>query len=50
MPEYGFWPGALEPARLIVVGERSIDEDEKEYLRRLKNWFSLPIEYKAIEI
>jgi hypothetical protein len=48
--EYGFWPGAQEPARFIVVGESSIDEDGQEYLRRLSQRFSLPIDYEAIEV
>ncbi len=48
--EYGFWPGAQEPTRFIVVGESPIDEDGQEYLRRLRNRFSLPIEYEAIVI
>jgi len=48
--EYGFWPGAQEPARFIVIGERPIDEDGSEYLRRLRKRFSLPIEYEATAI
>ncbi len=48
--EYGFWPGAQEPARFIVVGESPIDGDAQEYLRRLRKRFSLPIEYEAIAI
>lgn len=46
--EYAFWPGAQEAIRFVVVGETPIDEDGKEYLRRLKKLFSLPIEYEAI--
>ncbi len=48
--EYGFWPGAQEPTRFIVVGESPINEDGQEYLRRLNKRFSLPIEYEAIVI
>jgi hypothetical protein len=48
--EYGFWPGAQEPSGFVVVGESSIDEDGKEYLRRLNKRFSLPIDYEAIAI
>jgi len=48
--EYGFWPGAQEPSRFVVVGESLIDEDGKEYLRRLNKRFSLPIDYEAIAI
>jgi hypothetical protein len=48
--EYGFWPGAQEPSRLIVVGESALDEDAQEYLSRLRKRFSLPIEYEATAI
>jgi len=48
--EYGYWPGAREPARFIVVGESPIDENGEEYLRRLRKTFSLPIDYEAIAI
>jgi hypothetical protein len=48
--EYGFWPGSQEPTRFIVIGESPLDEDGQEYLRRLKQRFSLPIEYEAIGI
>jgi hypothetical protein len=48
--EYGFWPGAQEPTRLIVVGESPLDLDGQDYLSRLRKRFSLPIEYEAIEI
>ena len=48
--EYGFWPGAQEPARFIVVGESALDKDGQDYLSRLRKRFSLPIEYEAIAI
>ncbi len=48
--EYGYWPGAQEPTRFIVVGESPIDEVGQEYIRRLRKRFSLPIEYEAIVI
>lgn len=48
--EYGFWPGAQEPTRFIVVGESPIDKDGQEYLSRLRKRFSMPIEYEAIAI
>jgi hypothetical protein len=48
--EYGFWPGAQEPTRFIVVGESPIDKDGLEYLSRLRKRFSLPFEYEAIAI
>lgn len=48
--EYGLWPGAQEPTRFIVVGETLIDKDGKEYLSRLKERFSLPMEYETVAI
>lgn len=48
--EYGFWPGAQAPARLIVVGETALDKDGQEYLSQLRKRFSLPIEYEAITL
>ncbi len=48
--EYGYWPGAQEPTRFIVVGESQIDGDGREYILRLRKRFSLPIEYESIVI
>jgi len=48
--EYSFWPGAQEPSRFIVVGEGPIDDDGREYLRRLRNRFALRIEYESIVV
>jgi hypothetical protein len=47
--EYGYWPGAQTPSRLIVVGETPIDNDGGAYLRRLKEEFELNIEYQSIK-
>jgi len=46
--EYAFWPGAQEAVRLIVAGENALDKEGEEYLLRLRNRFSLPIEYEQI--
>ncbi|MGA3055618.1 MAG: hypothetical protein ABSD63_15530 [Candidatus Korobacteraceae bacterium] len=48
--EYAFWPGGQGATRLVVVGECAIDDDATEYLRRLKDRFSLPIDYEQIAI
>lgn len=48
--EYAFWPGTQEATRLIVVGETALDEAGAEYLRKLRERFSLPIEYKQIVV
>jgi hypothetical protein len=46
--EYAFWPGAQEAARLIIAGECEIDREAKDYLRSLRQRFSLPLEYEQI--
>jgi len=48
--EYAFWPGAHVAARLIVVGEKALDEEGKQYLHTLQERFSLPIEYEQIAL
>jgi len=48
--EYTFWPGAQEATRLIVVGESPLDDEGSEYLRTLRERFSLPIEYEQIAV
>lgn len=48
--EYVFWPGGQVATRLIVVGETAIDNDAVEYLRRLRERFSLPLEYEQVSI
>lgn len=49
--EYAFWPGEkLKASRLIVVGKSAIGKDGEGYLRRLKERFSLPIEYEQVAV
>ncbi len=47
---YAFWPPPKEVTRLIVVGKSAIDKVGQEYLRRLNERFSLPIEYEQIAV
>lgn len=47
--EYAYWPGAQEAVRLIIVGETVMDKDAAAYLSRLREQFSLPIEYEQIK-
>jgi len=46
--EYAFWPGSLMVTRLIVVGESTMDKKCEAYLQRLRDRFSLPVEYQQI--
>ena len=48
--EYAFGPGAQVASRLIVVGETALDKEGSEYLRCLKERFSLPIEYEQVSV
>ncbi len=48
--EYAFWPGAQGATRLVVVGESALDEEGAQYLRTLKEHFSLPLGYERIVI
>jgi hypothetical protein len=48
--EYAYWPGGMQKKarRLVVVGKMPIDSNTKQYLNRLKQQFSLPIEYRHV--
>lgn len=48
--EYAFWPGAQVAARLIVVGEKALDKEGKQYLQILKKRFQLPVIYEHISV
>lgn len=48
--EYSHWPNGIEAARLIVVGENPLDADGQQYLNTLKSLYSLPIEYRQVEL
>ncbi len=46
--EYGCWGDGVQPARLIVVGERPFDSEAEAYLAGLRHKFQLPIRYRQI--
>jgi hypothetical protein len=48
VPEYVCWPGAQEPARLIICGEGPLDAYGAAYLRCLNERFKLPLAYEQI--
>jgi hypothetical protein len=49
--EYGFWPEAMAPVRLVVSGEPEIDDDARVYIARLNTAaFPAKIEYKTIKL
>jgi len=48
--EYSFWPGSQIASRLVIVGESALDDSGSEYLRRLKQRFSLPVDYEQVVV
>lgn len=48
--EYSHWPNGVEAVRLIVVGENPLDADGRHYLNTLESQYSLPIEYRQVEL
>ncbi len=48
--EYGFWPGAARPAKLVVVGEPLLDEAAERFLQGLREEFGIPIYYRQVAL
>lgn len=48
--EYALWPGAVAPARLVVVGEPPIDEEAERYIARLNQTFPIPLHYRQLSL
>lgn len=50
--EYAFHPQRAQklPVRLVIVGRRKLSVDEQSYLDRLRNEFTLPLEYRVVSI
>ncbi len=48
--EYAYWPGKINANRLIVAGEKPLDQSSMGYLDFLKNKFGIPIEYTQVNI
>lgn len=48
--EYSHWPKGIEAKKLIVVGENPLDSDGAKYLATLHRLFSLPIEYRQVQL
>jgi hypothetical protein len=48
--EYGLWPGATRPARLVVVGEHPLDSIAREYLEVINARFPIPLEYRQLRL
>lgn len=48
--EYSHWPGRTLAEKLIVVGEKKIDDKTMKYIAYLKERYHIPIEYEKVEI
>lgn len=48
--EYAFWSASEKVTRLIIVGEAKLDSEGEQYIQRLRNGYSLPIEYEQIAL
>ena len=46
--EYGYWPGAARPAKLVVVGEPRLDQTAAMFLKALREEFGMPIYYRQV--
>jgi hypothetical protein len=46
--EYSFWPGSQQAASLVIVGEPSLDNESRAYLKRLQETFSIPVKYRRV--
>lgn len=47
--EYSRWPANDGAEKLIVVGPRDLDDDGNRYLKLLREYFNLSIEYMALK-
>lgn len=48
--EYALWPGAIRPAKLVVVGEPPLDEAAAAYLELLNVRFPIPLAYWSLPL
>lgn len=43
--DYSYWPGSTKASKLYIVSEAKVDNDAKEYIKLLRDNFSIPIYY-----
>jgi hypothetical protein len=48
--EYSYWPRATSATRLVIIGEAPLDEHARAYLEKLRERFSLPLEYRRFDM
>lgn len=48
--EYSYWPGGTEASKLVIASESSLDNKAEQYLKTLRQKFSIPIYYEQVKI
>jgi len=48
--EYSYWPGGTEASKLVIASEASLDNKAEQYLKKLRQKFSIPIYYEQVKI
>lgn len=48
--EYSYWPERTEASKLVIASESSLDNEAEQYLKTLRQKFSIPIYYEQVKI
>jgi len=48
--EYSYWPGGSEASELLIISEAPLDAEAEQYLKTLREKFSVPIYYEQVKI
>lgn len=48
--EYSYWPGGSEASKLVIISEASLDNEADQYLKTLRQKFSIPVYYEQVKI
>ena len=48
--DYGFWPHSVQPIKLVVCGEPTLDDAGTTFLSKLNASFPAKLEYRAIQL
>ncbi|MEZ8803909.1 hypothetical protein AB6D78_22325 [Vibrio splendidus] len=46
--EYAYWGTEVVPSKVVIVSEHSVTNEAKNYLKKLRNDFGLPIYYQQV--
>lgn len=48
--EYAYREGAWDPEKMFVVGEAPLDAESRQFLARLREQFTIPIQYRRLVV